>query len=65
MKVTDLVLSVMQGFSDILTNPPIRAGKNIVHDILEQSFHAFEIRRIPLGSHTKKAGSAFCDKQVK
>lgn len=27
-----------EGFSDILTNPPIRAGKNIVHDILEQSF---------------------------
>ncbi|MGJ7922972.1 class I SAM-dependent methyltransferase [Neobacillus sp. LXY-4] len=27
------------GFSDILTNPPIRAGKHIVHDIFEQSFH--------------------------
>jgi 16S rRNA (guanine1207-N2)-methyltransferase len=25
-------------FSDILTNPPIRAGKTIVHDIFEQSF---------------------------
>ena len=25
-------------FSDILTNPPIRAGKNVVHDIFEQSF---------------------------
>lgn len=25
-------------FSDILTNPPIRAGKNIVHDIFEQSY---------------------------
>jgi 16S rRNA (guanine1207-N2)-methyltransferase len=26
------------GFSDILTNPPIRAGKSIVHQIFEQSF---------------------------
>jgi 16S rRNA (guanine1207-N2)-methyltransferase len=25
-------------FTDILTNPPIRAGKNVVHDIFEQSF---------------------------
>jgi 16S rRNA (guanine1207-N2)-methyltransferase len=25
-------------FSDILTNPPIRAGKSVVHDIFEQSF---------------------------
>ena len=27
-------------FSAILTNPPIRAGKKIVHDIFEQSFEA-------------------------
>jgi 16S rRNA (guanine1207-N2)-methyltransferase len=26
-------------FSAILTNPPIRAGKKIVHDILEESYH--------------------------
>jgi 16S rRNA (guanine1207-N2)-methyltransferase len=26
------------GFNAILTNPPIRAGKKIVHDIFEQSF---------------------------
>jgi 16S rRNA (guanine1207-N2)-methyltransferase len=26
------------GFGAILTNPPIRAGKKVVHDILEQSF---------------------------
>jgi 16S rRNA (guanine1207-N2)-methyltransferase len=26
-------------FTDIVTNPPIRAGKNVVHDIFEQSFH--------------------------
>lgn len=28
-----------KGFAAILTNPPIRAGKQIVHDLLEQSFH--------------------------
>ncbi|MBS8266890.1 class I SAM-dependent methyltransferase [Mesobacillus boroniphilus] len=28
-----------KGFDAILTNPPIRAGKKIVHDIFEQSFH--------------------------
>ena len=27
-----------EGFAVILTNPPIRAGKKVVHDILEQSF---------------------------
>ncbi|WNF23085.1 class I SAM-dependent methyltransferase [Mesobacillus jeotgali] len=27
-----------EGFGAILTNPPIRAGKKIVHDIFEQSF---------------------------
>ncbi|WP_042453936.1 class I SAM-dependent methyltransferase [Neobacillus dielmonensis] len=27
------------GFSAILTNPPIRAGKKTVHDIFEQSYH--------------------------
>jgi 16S rRNA (guanine1207-N2)-methyltransferase len=27
-----------KGFNAILTNPPIRAGKKIVHDIFEQSF---------------------------
>lgn len=27
-----------EGFNAILTNPPIRAGKKIVHDIFEQSF---------------------------
>ena len=27
-----------EGFDAILTNPPIRAGKKIVHDIFEQSF---------------------------
>jgi 16S rRNA (guanine1207-N2)-methyltransferase len=26
-------------FAAILTNPPIRAGKKIVHDILEESYH--------------------------
>ena len=26
-------------FNAILTNPPIRAGKKVVHEILEQSFH--------------------------
>lgn len=31
-------------FAAILTNPPIRAGKQIVHDILEQSF-----QRLTLG----------------
>lgn len=27
-----------EGFAAILTNPPIRAGKNIVHEIFEQSY---------------------------
>jgi 16S rRNA (guanine1207-N2)-methyltransferase len=27
-----------KGFAAILTNPPIRAGKNIVHEIFEQSY---------------------------
>lgn len=27
-----------KGFNAILTNPPIRAGKKVVHDIFEQSF---------------------------
>ena len=26
-------------FAAILTNPPIRAGKRVVHDLLEQSYH--------------------------
>ncbi|KUP04799.1 16S rRNA methyltransferase [Bacillus coahuilensis p1.1.43] len=28
-----------ESFAAILTNPPIRAGKKVVHDIFEQSFH--------------------------
>ncbi|MBS4197850.1 class I SAM-dependent methyltransferase [Lederbergia citri] len=28
-----------ENFAAILTNPPIRAGKDVVHDIFEQSFH--------------------------
>ncbi|WP_409296457.1 class I SAM-dependent methyltransferase [Peribacillus sp. SCS-26] len=36
---SDRLLGVKEtGFASILTNPPIRAGKRIVHDILEQSF---------------------------
>ena len=36
---SDRLLSVKETtFAAILTNPPIRAGKNVVHDILEQSF---------------------------
>ena len=27
-----------QNFAAILTNPPIRAGKKVVHDIFEQSY---------------------------
>lgn len=35
---SDCLTSVTEkGFTDILTNPPIRAGKNIVHEIFEQS----------------------------
>ena len=29
-------------FAAILTNPPIRAGKKVVHDIYEQSYHCLE-----------------------
>lgn len=29
-------------FAAILTNPPIRAGKKVVHDIFEQSFHKLQ-----------------------
>ena len=37
---SDRLLSVSEsGFTDIVTNPPIRAGKQIVHEIFEQSFH--------------------------
>lgn len=37
---SDRLLSVSEsGFSDIVTNPPIRAGKQVVHEIFEQSFH--------------------------
>ncbi|OLS35000.1 class I SAM-dependent methyltransferase [Bacillus sp. MRMR6] len=36
---SDRLLNVSEhGFAAILTNPPIRAGKQIVHDILEQGF---------------------------
>ncbi|KAB7666130.1 class I SAM-dependent methyltransferase [Bacillus sp. B1-b2] len=36
---SDRLLQVEKGrFASILTNPPIRAGKKIVHDILEQSY---------------------------
>ena len=28
-------------FAAILTNPPIRAGKKVVHDIFEQSYNVF------------------------
>jgi 16S rRNA (guanine1207-N2)-methyltransferase len=36
---SDRLSSVTEGdFSDVLTNPPIRAGKNVVHDIFEQSY---------------------------
>lgn len=35
---SDRLLNVTEnGFSAILTNPPIRAGKKVVHDIFEQS----------------------------
>ena len=27
-------------FAAILTNPPIRAGKNVVHEIFEQSYRS-------------------------
>jgi 16S rRNA (guanine1207-N2)-methyltransferase len=37
---SDLLLNVEEkGFAAILTNPPIRAGKKTVHDILEQSYN--------------------------
>lgn len=29
-------------FAAVLTNPPIRAGKNVVHDIFEQSYHRLQ-----------------------
>lgn len=29
----------IKNFASILTNPPIRAGKQVVHEILERSFH--------------------------
>ncbi|CAM4214954.1 class I SAM-dependent methyltransferase [Lederbergia lenta] len=29
----------LKNFAAILTNPPIRAGKQVVHDILERSYH--------------------------
>lgn len=36
---SDRLLSVIDtDFTDILTNPPIRAGKQVVHDIFEQSY---------------------------
>jgi 16S rRNA (guanine1207-N2)-methyltransferase len=36
---SDRLLNVSEkGFAAILTNPPIRAGKQIVHDIFEQGF---------------------------
>ncbi|PLR77908.1 16S rRNA methyltransferase [Bacillus sp. V3-13] len=36
---SDRLLNVADlGFAAILTNPPIRAGKKVVHDIFEQSF---------------------------
>jgi len=37
---SDRLLNVKEiNFAAILTNPPIRAGKKVVHDIFEQSFH--------------------------
>ncbi|MBS4221043.1 class I SAM-dependent methyltransferase [Bacillus sp. FJAT-49711] len=33
---------IEEKFSTILTNPPIRAGKEVVHSIFEQSFHHLE-----------------------
>lgn len=36
---SDRLLTVVdKDFTDIVTNPPIRAGKHIVHDIFEQSY---------------------------
>lgn len=36
---SDRLLQVEEeGFASILTNPPIRAGKKVVHDIFEQSY---------------------------
>ncbi|MBP3038135.1 class I SAM-dependent methyltransferase [Bacillaceae bacterium Marseille-Q3522] len=38
---SDRLLNIVhQQFALIVTNPPIRAGKKIVYDIFEQSFHA-------------------------
>jgi len=41
---SDRLLSVSESeFTDIVTNPPIRAGKQIVHEIFEQSFHHLKV----------------------
>jgi 16S rRNA (guanine1207-N2)-methyltransferase len=43
---SDRLLNVSEnGFAAILTNPPIRAGKQVVHDIFEQGFDHL----VPLG----------------
>ncbi|RSK25538.1 class I SAM-dependent methyltransferase [Bacillus sp. HMF5848] len=38
--MSDALSAVENNFASILTNPPIRAGKQVVHKIFEQSFDA-------------------------
>lgn len=50
-----------QDFSAIVTNPPIRAGKKVVHEIFEQSATHLRPGGGNVDSHSKKAGGPFCD----
>ena len=49
-----------QRFAAIFTNPPIRAGKKVVHDIFEQSYGSFSARWRTYGLLFKKNKVPIC-----
>ena len=57
---SDCLRSVMeQKFAAILTNPPIRAGKKVVHDIYEQSYERLVTKWRTMGCHSKETRCTF------
>ena len=50
-----------KGFAAIITNPPIRAGKKVVHSIFEKAYEHLDGKWRALGCDSKEARSSFCD----
>lgn len=50
-------------FALIATNPPIRAGKQIVHRIFEESYQ-YLAKTGNFGGHPEKAGRPFCQEKL-